>query len=206
MSKTPPHDQPDKRFDGGEEIPVHYGLDDNPGPDAPDRPGPPEPAEAPGGELESLRRERDDLMGRLQRLAADYQNYQKRSAKEQQQARQFANEGLMKELLGVLDDMERALEAARENHPPEDPLLVGTEMVHGKFLAALKHCGLEPIDAEGQPFDPQRHSAMMQEPTDQAEPMTVLRVLQRGYELKGRTLRPAAVVVAQAPSDEATET
>lgn len=203
MSKTPPKDQPDDRFEG-EAIPVHQGPDD-PRPADPGQAGPAEPETEPGGEFDALRRERDDLMGRLQRLAADYQNYQKRSAKEQQQARQFANEDLMKELLGVLDDMERALEAARENHPPEDPLLVGTEMVHDQFLAVLKRFGLEPIDAEGLPFDPEKHSAMMQEPTDQADPMTVLRVLQRGYELKGRTLRPAAVVVAQAPADEAQE-
>lgn len=201
---TKRHDDKPTPPDEGEAIPVHHGPADES--DA----APAEPAEETGPQeeprLAELREERDDLLGRLQRLAADYQNYQKRAAKEQQQARQFANESLMKELLGVLDDLERALGAARENHPDDDPLLVGTQMVHDKFLASLKHFGLEPIDAEGQPFDPDCHSAMMQEPTDQAEPMTVLRVLQRGYALHGRTLRPASVVVAQAPAEDHQET
>ncbi|MBN1554881.1 MAG: nucleotide exchange factor GrpE [Phycisphaerae bacterium] len=169
-----------------------------------------EPIAAPAEEAsktdaESLVAERDDLLARLQRLSADFQNYQKRVQKEREQERQFANEGLMKSLLAVVDDMERGLAAARENHPADDPLLVGMQMVHDKLMRTLEQFGLSAIDAEGKSFDPERHSAMMQQPTDAAEPMTVLQVLQRGYELKGRTIRPAAVVVAQAPVDEVEE-
>jgi len=161
--------------------------------------------DAPATDAESLSAERDDLLARLQRLSADYQNFQKRVQKERDQERQFANEGLMKSLLPVVDDMERGLAAARENHSTDDPLLAGMGLVHDKLMQTLEQFGLAVIEAEGNPFDPERHSAMIQEPTEEAEPMTVLRVLQRGYELKGRTLRPAAVVVAQAPTEEPAE-
>ena len=131
------------------------------------------------------------------RLIADYQNYQKRAGKEIVSAREFANESVMKELLGVLDDMERGLEAAGENHDADDPLLVGMQLVHDKLLDSLKKFGLKLIPAENLPFDPEKHSAMMQEESDELPPMTVIRQLQKGYELKGRTLRPAAVIVSK---------
>jgi molecular chaperone GrpE len=156
-------------------------------------------------DVESLKVERADLVARLQRLGADYQNYQKRTQKERQQEREFANEGLMKALLSVLDDMERGLQAARDNHPADDPLLVGMQLVHDKLVDTLGQFGLSVIQAEGEPFDPDRHSAMMQEPSEDMEPMTVLRELQKGYELKGRTWRPSAVVVARAPEEAAQE-
>ncbi|MCD4825439.1 MAG: nucleotide exchange factor GrpE [Phycisphaerae bacterium] len=159
-------------------------------------------AAKPAEVVQTPEQERDDLMERLQRLAADYQNYQKRAAREQEAACQFANESLMKELLSVVDDMERALAAARENHDESDPLLTGMQMVHDKMVAVLDRFGLEPIASDGQPFDPEKHSAMMQEETADVEPMTVLRELQKGYELKGRTLRPSAVVVSKAPAAE----
>lgn len=141
----------------------------------------------------------DDLRARLQRLAADYQNYKKRAAKEKTLAREFANEDLLKELLPVIDDMERALAAARENHGDDDPFLAGMQLVHDKTLEVLRRFGLTTIDAVGKPFDPDRHSALMQEPSETVEPMTVLREVQTGYDLKGRTLRPTGVVVSKAP-------
>jgi len=153
----------------------------------------------------ALRAERDALLERLQRVSADYLNYQKRAQRDLEQARQFANEELIKSLLGVLDDMEHALEHARANHDADDPLLKGMELVHDKALATLGAFGLEPIVAVGQPFDPEQHAAMMEEPTDQAAPGTVLRQMQSGYRLKGRTIRPASVVVAKAPPDEDAE-
>lgn len=131
------------------------------------------------------------------RMMADYQNYQKRAAKEIVSAREYANELMMKELLGVLDDMERALEAAGENHDADDPLLTGMQLVHDKLLDSLKKFGLKLIPAEGLSFDPEKHSAMLQEESDELPPMTVIRQLQKGYELKGRTLRPTAVVVSK---------
>ena len=149
-----------------------------------------------------LQQERDDLLARLQRVSADYMNYQKRAQRDIAQAREFANDELIKALLGVLDDMERALEAAQANHEANDPLLHGMQLVHDKVFATLGKFGLEQIEAEGRPFDPEEHSAMMQEPSAEHPPQTVLRELQKGYRLKGRTLRPSAVVVS-AESDEA---
>jgi molecular chaperone GrpE len=173
--------------------------------DAPEAGDVSDPREAPEARLDpmaELQSERDDLLNRLQRVSADYVNYQKRTAREVEQARTFANEQLIKALLAVLDDMERALEAARENRNADDPLLKGMQIVHDKALETLGQFGLEPIEAEGQPFDPDRHQALMRQPSDQAEPMTVLSVAQKGYSLKGRTLRPAGVVVATAPEAE----
>jgi len=155
--------------------------------------------EAPEETVEGLRAERDDLMARLQRTAADYANYQKRIQRDIGEARSFANSELIGQLLGVLDDMERALHAAAENHGQDDPLFTGMQLVHDKALDVLGSFGLEIIDAVGKPFDPEAHSAMMQQPDDEHPPQTVLQELQRGYTLKGRTLRPSAVIVSVEP-------
>jgi molecular chaperone GrpE len=149
--------------------------------------------------VEALQSERDDLFARLQRTAADYSNYQKRIQREMAEARNFANTGLITQLLSVLDDMERALEAAADNHGPDDLLLVGMQLVHDKALEVLGGFGLEIIEALGRPFDPEVHSAMLQQPSAEHPPQTVVRELQRGYKLKGRTIRPAAVVVSTEP-------
>ena len=112
----------------------------------------------------------------------------------------------MKELLNVLDDMDRALAAAGENHSADDPLLVGMQLVHDKAMGVLEKFGLSVIHAVGETFDPEKHSAMMQEETDSVPPMQILRELQKGYELKGRVLRACAVVVAKAPQAPESET
>jgi molecular chaperone GrpE len=151
------------------------------------------------GELAQVRQERDDLLGRLQRVSADFVNYQKRAQRDMAQAREFANEELIKSLLGVLDDMDRALEAARAKHSVDEPLLRGMMLIHGKAMDALKRFGLEVIAAEGQPFDPDQHSAIFQESSDRHPPQTVLREMQKGYRFKGRMLRPTAVVVSKHP-------
>jgi len=151
-----------------------------------------EPIEVPQGE-------RDDLFARLQRTAADYANYQKRIQREIVEARDFANVKLITQLLSVLDDMERALEAASDDCGQDDPLMMGMQLVHDKALEVLGGFGLEIIEALGQPFDPEAHSALMQQPSDEHPPQTVLQELQRGYRLKGRTIRPVAVVVSTEP-------
>ncbi|MBL7222155.1 MAG: nucleotide exchange factor GrpE [Phycisphaerae bacterium] len=150
--------------------------------------------------IETLQTERDDLFARLQRTAADYSNYQKRVQREMAEARNFANTALITQLLSVLDDMERALEAAAENHGQDDPLFKGMQLVHDKALEVLGGFGLEIIEALGQLFDPEAHSAMLQQPSEDHPPDTVVRELQRGYRLKGRTIRPAAVVVSTEPT------
>jgi molecular chaperone GrpE len=147
-------------------------------------------------ELEKLQAERDDLLARLQRVSADYLNYQKRVQRDIAEAREFANAELLKDLLGVLDDLERAVQAAKANHAADDPLLVGTQLVYDKALATLERFGLSVIKAAGERFDPHKHQALRHEPSPDCPAGVVLAELQKGYELKGRTIRPAAVVVS----------
>ena len=149
-------------------------------------------------EATDITAERDDLLGRLQRISADYLNYQKRTGREIADARQFANAELIRDLLAILDDMERALDHAAE----DDPLAEGMKLVHDKALEILGRHGLKPIAAVGEPFDPQKHEAMMTEPDDEYETPTILRELQRGYEFRGRVLRPARVVISAPPAGD----
>jgi molecular chaperone GrpE len=151
--------------------------------------------------LTALERDRNDLLSRLQRLSADYLNYQKRVQRDIESAREFANEQLIKELLPVLDDMDRALEAGRANHAADDPVLAGMQLMHDKALETLGRYGLKVIEAKGKPFNPEVHLAIMMQPTAEQPPQTVLAEALRGYMLRGRTIRPAGVVVAVAPED-----
>lgn len=179
--------------------------------DRPEVPTPEEPAAedveaggepSPADPNTALEQQRDDLLGRLQRLSADYVNYQKRAQRDIDQAREFANEQLIKDLLAVLDDMERAIEAARANHPEDDPLLVGTQLVHDKAVDVLGRYGLTAIEAQGKPFDPELHQAIMMQPTDEQPAQTVLAEAIKGYQLRGRTIRPSSVVVAVPPQQD----
>ena len=149
--------------------------------------------------LDNLHKERDDLFSRLQRISADYLNYQRRAQRDVQEARSRGVVDLAKAVISVVDDLERAIEHARANHPSDDPLLQGTEMVLANALAKLREFGVQPVATEGQPFDPQTQEALMHQPTDQAEPMTVLKEVQKGYEFNGKTIRPAKVIVAAEP-------
>jgi molecular chaperone GrpE len=163
-----------------------------------------EQAPAPQGaqvSIQALQAERDDLMDRLKRVSADYVNYQKRAHRDIVQAREFANEELIKSMLHVLDDMERALEHAKENHAPDDPLLVGMEMVRTKALETMGRYGLSVIEAQGKPFNPEEHAALMQQPSAEHAAGTVLKEVQKGYQLKGRVIRPAQVIVSKEPED-----
>ena len=151
--------------------------------------------------LTALERDRNDLLSRLQRLSADYLNYQKRVQRDIESAREFANEQLIKELLPVLDDMDRALEAGRANHAADDPVLAGMQLMHDKALETLGRYGLKVIEAKGKTFNPEVHQAIMMQPTAEQPPQTVLAEALRGYVLRGRTIRPAGVVVAVAMED-----
>jgi len=167
-------------------------------PEAAAPPAPQSPLQPPPVEnVQSLRAERDDLLARLQRVSAEFVNYQKRAQRDIAQAREFANEELIKALLPIVDDMERALTVARQNHAADDPLRTGMELVHDKALQILARFGLTRISTQQVPFDPERHSALMEQSSDQHPPRTVLQELQAGYLLKGRTIRPAHVVVSK---------
>jgi len=131
----------------------------------------------------------------LQRLTAEFDNYRKRVLKEQTRAVEMASEPLMRRLLEVLDEFELALMAA-ERKPDFDRFLHGVELVYAKLLETLLSEGLERIDAQGQPFDPSKHEALMQSGDGEGEPV-VADVLRQGYTLRGRVIRPAGVKVAR---------
>jgi molecular chaperone GrpE len=153
-------------------------------------------------EVVALRRERDDYLDALQRLKAEFDNYRKRTAREQAELVTRANERLVKELLPVLDDLSRALQAAEEHQ--EATLEEGVKLVHRNFADLLRREGLVEIETNGR-FDPHVHEALLSQPSD-AEEGTVLDVVQVGYKLGERVLRPARVVVAApAPQPEGTE-
>jgi molecular chaperone GrpE len=148
----------------------------------------------PAAELEAARAEAAQYLDHLRRLQAEFDNYRKRVLKEQTQAIELAAQPAILRLLEVLDDFELALMAANDK-PDFDRFLHGVELVYAKLLDALKAEGLERIAAEGAPFDPERHEALMQTGDGEGERVVVVDVLRPGYTLKGRVIRPAGVRV-----------
>ena len=137
-----------------------------------------------------------ELNERIVRLTADFDNFRKRAQREKDEARQFANQGLLEKLLPVLDNFEMALTAVKDADPS---VRDGVQMILDQLLGVLKESGVEPVDAMGQPFDPNLHEALSQEETTEVEEGTVVQQVQRGYKLNDRLVRPVRVVVAKAP-------
>ena len=150
-----------------------------------------------GVDVDALQADRDQLFDRLQRLAAEFDNFRKRNAREQASLVERANERLVKELLPVLDDLGRALEAAEEHEGAK--LEEGVRLVHRALADLLSKEGLAEIETDGK-FDPHVHEALLSQPSD-AEEDSVIEVVQKGYRLGDRVLRPARVVVAAAPEE-----
>ena len=149
-------------------------------------------------ELVALQQERDGLVDALQRLQAEFANFKKRTAREHEALVVRAHERLVKDLLPVLDDLGRALEAAEAHE--EAKLEEGVRLVHRQLADTLAKEGLAEIETEG-PFDPHVHEALLTQPSDEDEG-SILEVIQKGYRLGDRVLRPARVVVAaDEPSD-----
>jgi molecular chaperone GrpE len=154
----------------------------------------PQGASASGGELAKVTAERDEYLALAQRVQADFENYRKRALRDQERLVAHAHERLVKELLPVLDDLERALEAA-ERHE-EAALIDGVKLVQGALRKALEKEGLAEIETEGE-FDPHVHEAVLTQPGNGKESGCVLQVVQRGYRLGGKVVRPARVIVAE---------
>jgi len=133
---------------------------------------------------------------RFLRAAAELDNFRKRKEREVSDLRKYANQMLLRELLGVVDNLERALAASLENSEPEG-LREGVEMTLKELLKIFDQFKVTPIEAHEQPFDPNHHEAVMQEPSDAFPPNTVVKELQKGYLLRDRLLRPAMVVVSK---------
>jgi molecular chaperone GrpE len=152
-----------------------------------------------GLDVEALQAERDELFGRLQRLAAEFDNYRKRNARENAALTERANERVVKELIPILDDLGRALEAASQHE--EAKLEEGVRLVHRSLADVLKKEGLAEIETDGK-FDPHVHEALLSQPSE-AEEGSVIEVVQKGYKLGDKVLRPARVVVATpAPTED----
>jgi molecular chaperone GrpE len=147
--------------------------------------------------------EAEDNYARLLRLAADMENLKKRQEKERADLLLYANENLVKELLPVVDNLERALEHGRQAEAPE-AMLEGIDLVYQGFLKALAKFGVTPLESVGQQFDPAVHNAVMQEETSEFPDCNVIKDLQKGYFMNQRLLRPAMVVVARNPQSNDT--
>ena len=146
-------------------------------------------------EVAELTKERDEYLDALQRLKAEFENYRKRVARDQGDLVARASERLVKQLLPVLDDLERALVAAEEHE--EAMLEEGVALVHRALADALAKEGLVEVDTEGT-FDPHMQEALLAQPSEEPEG-AVIQVLQKGYKLGDRVLRPARVVVSAGP-------
>jgi len=158
---------------------------------------PPEPAAEESALEERLAEaeaKRDEYLADLQRLAADFDNYRKRTARDQESLAARAAERLVQGLLPVLDDLERALQAANEHE--EAKLEEGVALVHRELTDLLRKEGLVEVETDGL-FDPHVHEALLAQPAEDATQGQVIQVLQKGYRLGDRVLRPARVIVAE---------
>jgi molecular chaperone GrpE len=153
-------------------------------------------ASAEGGELQKLRVERDTLIDRLARLQAEFENARKRTAREQQDFREYAVSDAVKALLPTLDSFERALQTGATE---KSEFRGGVELIYKQLQDALQKLGLRAIPAKGEPFNPHLHEAIEMVDTTDAADHQILEELQRGYKLKDRLLRPSMVRVARNP-------
>jgi len=151
-------------------------------------------AEALLARVQDAERERDEVLDNLRRVAADFDNYRKRVAREQTQLFARSGERVVSKLLPVLDDLVRALDAAE--HHEEAKVLEGVRMTKDALAGVLASEGVEEIPTDG-PFDPHVHEALMTQPAEDVEPGHVVQVIQRGYRMGDVVLRPARVVVAE---------
>lgn len=191
MTRIPIDDENvDQRGDNRSDSPAAQGTADS------DPLNPPRGQMAEGPELDRLRSERDSLFDRLARATADFQNMRKRQEQETEQRVQYANSNLIKALLPVIDNFERAL-AVDPSKADAASILKGLQIVHDQLIKVLEQQQVEEIaPAPGTPFDPARHQAIMHQDVIYPVP-TVVQLLQKGYALHGRTLRPAQVAVSK---------
>ena len=146
-----------------------------------------------GDPLARVERERDEYLALAQRTQADFENYRKRAAKEAAAAGERAKGNLVRELLPVVDNLERALASAEES---EQHLAEGVRLVHSELVALLERNGVKAFDPAGEAFDPEVHEALSTRAEDGADSGVVVDVVEKGYKLNGMVLRPARVVVS----------
>ena len=155
-------------------------------------------------QIDNLQKEKDELFGKLQRVSADYANFQKRVPKQIADTICYEREKIIKTLLPALDNFEHTLQNA---HSAEnvDVLIKGVQIIYDQMLDILKSHGVEQIKALGEKFEPALHQAMMQQAKPEQEENIVLEEFQKGYKLNGRVIRPTKVIVNKLPSEETTQ-
>ena len=152
--------------------------------------------------LNAAQQQSKENYDRLLRVSAEFENYKKRTARDMSEFKKYANETLLKELLTVVDNLERALLSTVQGEAPADCFIEGVQMTLKELLKVLSQFGVEALDALGKEFDPIYHQAMMQEETDAVPENTVIKEMQRGYLLHDRLLRPSMVVVSKSATKE----
>lgn len=170
--------------------------------------------EALSSELQMLKSEYEAAQAELEsvrdqhlRLQAEFDNFRRRGLKERQETQLYGHQNLVKELLPTVDNLDRAIEHAEQSGSEElQQLLQGVELVRRELLGVLERFGVSGIEAHGAAFDPAVHEALAQTPTSEVEPNTVVSVMEKGYQLRDRMLRPARVVVSKAPDEPQTGT
>jgi molecular chaperone GrpE len=160
-----------------------------------------DPMKALEAKFKAKEKEAGENYDRLLRLSAEFENYKKRSSRELEEFRKFANQFLIKEMLSVVDNLELAMNSTNGHKAIDKDLLQGLEMTHREILKVFEKFNVKPIDAKGQPFDPTYHEAVMQEENNDYAKNTVINEMQRGYMIHDRLLRPSMVVVAK-PREE----
>jgi len=155
----------------------------------------------PSERLKAAEQKADAYYDRLLRASAEFDNYKKRTTREMRDVVRYANEKLIKELLSVVDNLERAIESVQQTGADENPLLEGIRLTLNEIEKILERHNVQPVKAMGEPFDPNFHQAMMQEETEDQPANTVIREMQKGYVMHDRLLRPAMVVVSKAKSE-----
>lgn len=168
-------------------------------PELKDDPGKEDKAEQEG--LAELKGQLVSEKDRVLRLSAEFENYKKRSQRESDEFKKFANETIFRQLLTVVDNLERAIFSAKDNSN-EKGLLEGVELTYKEILKLFETFNVKPVEAENQLFDPNYHQAVTQEETDKFPENTVSKVLQKGYLLHDRLIRPAMVVVSKSVEKE----
>ena len=162
------------------------------------------PLEKVQAELEAKAKDAAERQDQLLRLGAEFENYKKRVQKEKSDLIKFGNEGLLKAVLPILDNLERAIDHGKKMNET-GPLLQGVEIILRQFLTFLESFGVKPVAALGEPFDPEKHEAVSQAESDQ-EPDRVISEMVKGYLFHGRLLRPAKVLVSKARPEKKAET
>ncbi|GAA0482827.1 nucleotide exchange factor GrpE [Salinibacillus aidingensis] len=147
-------------------------------------------------ELEAVKKEKDEMQNKLLRVQADFDNFKRRAKKDRENDLKYKSQEVVTELLPILDNFERALQVDVDGESMEN-FVDGMNMIYRQLVSTMEKAGVEEIEAEGKTFDPNIHQAVMQDSNEEKESNTVTEVLQKGYMLKDRVIRPAMVKVNQ---------